>query len=100
MKKRIVCVCSLFVILLFSLLPSQAFAAGMDTRTLALINKPAVVMLYTESTADMPWHEFTVDNAINNAIQAELTPKIKDGSIDKDNFVSAYVQLYAKYLPK
>jgi len=57
------CAVALALVLLCAV-PARASAETKDTRTLAMINKPGVVMMYTEYTADMTWYEFTVDEAI------------------------------------
>jgi len=85
--------------MMIAIMPSVS-AEPMDTRTLAAVNKPAVVMLYTVWTADMTWYEFVANDSINDAIIADLTTMMKNGQVDENNFVSAYIQLYARYLPQ
>ena len=54
MKKRLV-TSILVALLLLITLPSTILAAQGDTRTLATLNKPGVVLIQTTWTADVTW---------------------------------------------
>ena len=79
--------------------PTVAFAEPLDTRTLAMVNKPGVVMLYTEYTADMTWYELSVnEDSISEAIVADLSVMVQNGQVSESNVWPTFVQLYAQYL--
>jgi hypothetical protein len=52
--------CLAFCICLICGLSGTAFAAdSIDPRTLAMVNKPGIVLVQTVWTADITWHEFS-----------------------------------------
>ncbi|MCL2826207.1 MAG: S1C family serine protease [Eggerthellaceae bacterium] len=88
-----------FAIAILAALPAVAMADTMDTRTLAMVNKPGVVLVYTDYTADMTWYEVGIDDGIWDDILADMTTMSNNGQLNTSNDVySAYVQLYAKYM--
>lgn len=76
-----------------------AATGPMDTRTLAMVNKPGVVMMSTQWTADMTWYEFAVDDTISDAILSDVLILMENGEIGEDDFMSVFIQLFAAYLP-
>lgn len=66
MKKRIFTIC-LAVLLILALLPINALAEQMDTRSMAMTHKPGVVMVCTEWTASMTLYEFSIDDGLWDA---------------------------------
>ncbi len=60
MKKRLAAVILAFL-LIFAAIPAVVTAETIDTRTLATINKPGVVLVNTTWTADVTWYEFAFD---------------------------------------
>ena len=73
--------------------------SAMDTRTLATVNKPGVVMLYTVWTANMTWYELGVKDELDDVISLELENMINKGQVTEANVWSTAIQLYAAYLP-
>ena len=96
--KRIIRVMSIVLAMTFllALSPMTALAAPMDTRTLAMINKPGVVLVYTEWTATMTLHEFSFDDSMFDVLAQQVEQLLRQGqlSADDDNAIySAIVQL-------
>lgn len=88
---------SLFVCLCMLLsLPSKAFAAeAMDTSTLAMINKPGVVLVQTQWTADITWYEFAFSSDFEGDLNAAIEELVLSGTISytEEAMYSAMVQL-------
>ncbi len=87
MKKRIAATLLIFAMLLAALLPGSALAAVMDTRTLATVNKPGVVLVQTVWTADVTWYEFAFDSSMEDDLIDEVARMIEDeeiGSSDQE----------------
>ncbi|NLC25308.1 MAG: hypothetical protein GX777_01580 [Fastidiosipila sp.] len=78
MKKRLVILILVFL-LVFTLMPVGITAAPVDTRTLATINKPGVVLIYTTWTADVTWYEFAFDDSLDADLTAEIELMIENG---------------------
>lgn len=81
MKKRITATLLILMMLLAILLPGTALAAVMDTRTLATVNKPGVVLVQTLWTADVTWYEFAFDDSMEDDLIDEVARMIEDGEI-------------------
>lgn len=94
MKTRIVVILLIAVMLLVAL-PGTAMAAVMDTRTLATVNKPGVVLVQTMWTADVTWYEFAFDSSMEDDLIEEVTRMIEDGEIGSSNqeIYQAMIQL-------
>ncbi len=88
------------VLLLFAALPMFAQAENMDTRTLATVNKPGVVLVYTTWTATMKLYEFTLDSSFEEAITEEILARVSTGEIasDEASIMSAYIQLFTQHM--
>ena len=71
MKKQLLSLILVFL-LAFMLLSAVVTAEPMDTRTLATINKPGVV-LFTYLTADVTWYEFAFDDSLEADLSAEVS---------------------------
>lgn len=81
---------------------TAASAEELDTRTMALINKPGVVFLYTTWSADVVIPGLVFDDAIWTDMDAYIQGMIDTGEMspeDPNNFVTAYMNLLTTYLP-
>lgn len=77
-------------------LTGTAFAADvMDTRTLAIINKPGIVLIQTIWTADITWYEFAFDSNFEQDLAIAIETLVVSGSIPNTEqaMYSAMVQL-------
>ena len=100
MKKKILAI-FLAAMLIMTLLPVNALAEPMDTRSLAMIHKPGVVMVATEWTASMTLYGFYIKDSLFDAVGEQVTDLIIQGkiSIDDDDAInSAIVQLVAQQM--
>jgi serine protease Do len=80
MKKRIA-VLLLIILMMTAMLPNTALAAPVDTRTLATVNKPGVVLVQTTWTADVTWYEFSFDSSLEEDLVYEVERMIEAGEI-------------------
>ncbi len=80
MRKRIAATL-LTIALVFTALPAPALAEVMDTRTLATVNKPGVVLVQTVWTADVTWYEFSFDSDMEEDLINEVSRMIEEGEI-------------------
>lgn len=80
MKKGIVAFL-LVVLLMTTALPIAAAAEDMDTRTLAMVNKPGVVLVQTIWTADVTWYEFAFIDSFEEDLITEVERMIDAGEI-------------------
>ena len=80
MKKRLV-ISILVALLLILWLPPAMLAAQGDTRTLATLNKPGVVLIQTTWTADVTWYEFSIDNSLETDLVDAVENMIENGQI-------------------
>jgi len=87
----------MLVFTFFAAIPLSS--ALIDTRTLAAVNKPGVVMLYTIWTADMTWYEIEVGDEIGDYIDAAISSLIASGQVTESNYWPTFIQLFATYLP-
>ncbi|MEI6101310.1 MAG: trypsin-like peptidase domain-containing protein [Eubacteriales bacterium] len=90
---------SIFLILPFS---TALAAEQTDTRTMAMINKPGVVLIYTTWSADVIIPEFNLDETIYSDMDANIQEQVDAGTMnpnDPTNFVSAYMNLLTDWLP-
>jgi len=89
--------CQIIVIALFII--SMAFhAQAADTRTLAMINKPGVVLVQTLWTADLTLYEFSFTNGFEDDLAQAIYDLIESGNIPntEEAMYSAMVQLMAE----
>ncbi len=86
--------------LLLISIPQAAYAAPMDTRTLATINKPGVVLVQTTWTADVTWYEFAIDESFSYDLEMELTRMVEAGEIGSTDqeLYQAMVGLMISYM--
>lgn len=91
----------IIVFILFAIIiPSTGIAssisyATIDTRSLAMINKPGVVLIQTVYTADITLYEFAFDSSFETDIINTITMWLEDGTIQntEEAMYSAMVQL-------
>lgn len=96
MKKLKKLACFFLCICLICGLSATAFGAeAMDTRILATVNKPGVVLVQTQWTADITWYEFSFDSNFEYDLAAAIESLVLDGSIPntEEAMYSAMVQL-------
>ncbi len=89
MRKSICCII-IAALFLLTLLPVAASAASMDTRTLAAINKPGVVMVYTEWTATMTLYEFSLDDSLFEVLSEQVAVMVEEGYLSPDDNTALY----------
>lgn len=91
---RILCLL-LAAVLLMALFPAAALAEPMDTRTLATINKPSVVIVWTTWTATMTLREFSFNDSLFETLEQQVAQLVSQGKVPNDNnaIYSALVQL-------
>lgn len=84
----------------FLLVPSFVSAeetedTTLSTRSLAMINKPGVVLVQTVWTADLTLYEFSLDSKFEEDILYTITAMVEEGSIPNDEYsmYSTMVQL-------
>lgn len=99
MKKRLV-ISILVALLLILWLPSAMLAAQGDTRTLATLNKPGVVLIQTTWTADVTWYEFSIDNSLETDLVDAVENMIANGQIGTSDqeIYQAMVALMIEYM--
>lgn len=81
---------------------TAASAEEMDTRTMAMVNKPGVVFLYTTWTADVVIPGLALDELIYSDMDYYVQSMIDTGEMSPDdpgNFVTAYITLLTEWLP-
>jgi len=86
--------------------PEEAEAAlaqsqEMDTRTMAMINKPGVVFLYTTWSADVIVPDIAIDEVIYDDMWADIEAQLDSGQMSDtpENYVHAYMYLLTEWLP-
>lgn len=94
----------LVVAMLFVFIPlsSASAAEPMDTRTMAMINKPGVVLIYTTWSANVVINDFAIDPQIYDDMDANIQEQVDSGIMNPDNpnnFVAAYLNLLTDWLP-
>lgn len=100
MKKRILAI-FLAALLLMTLLPVSALAEPMDTRSLAMIHKPGVVMVATEWTASMTLYGFYIKDSLFDAVGDQVADLVEQGKVsiyDDKAITSAFVQLVTQQM--
>jgi serine protease Do len=99
MKKRLV-TSILVALLLLITLPSTILAAQGDTRTLAILNKPGVVLIQTTWTADVTWYEFSIDDSLETDLVDAVESMIENGQIgtSEQEIYQAMVALMIDYM--
>jgi len=87
--------CLLCICLLLSLYGTVVAAETMDTRTLAMMNKPGVVLVQTQWTADITLYEFAFTNNLEIDLLAKIDSMVANGTIPntEEAVYSAMVQL-------
>ena len=76
-------------------------AQEMDTRTMAMINKPGVVFLYTTWSADVVVPDIAVDELIYDDMWYNIEAQLESGEMSDipENYVAAYMNLLTEWLP-
>jgi serine protease Do len=99
MKKRIG-ILLLAILIVLAMLPKTALAAPIDTRTLATVNKPGVVLVQTTWTADVTWYEFSFDSSMEDDLIYEVERMIESGEIgtSEQEIYQAMVWLMINYI--
>ncbi len=99
MKKRVFAL-YLAAFLVLTAFAGSAAAENIDTRTLATINKPGVVLVQTLWTADVTWSEFSFYDGFEEDLQYEVTRMVEDGEIaaTEEAILHAMVTLMADYM--
>ncbi len=95
--KRIACL--LLSFLLFLGASGDTFAAEpMDTRSLAMLNKPGVVLVQTRWTADITWYEFAFYDDFQELLSEAIEEMVVNGSIPNTEqaMYSAMVRLMSE----
>lgn len=92
--KKVVCL-AFCVCLLWGLASTAVAADTMDTRTLAMVNKPAVVLIQTQWTADITWYEITFYSDFEDDLIYTIEEMVTNGTIPntEEAMYSAMVQL-------
>ncbi|MDR3361230.1 MAG: trypsin-like peptidase domain-containing protein [Bifidobacteriaceae bacterium] len=81
---------------------SPAPGAGpVDTRTLARVNKPGVVLVQTVWTADVTWWEFQTTEGFEESILADVIAQVEAGQLgtSDEEIMHAVVAAFASQLP-
>ena len=97
--KRLICI---IAAALLGILPlSAASAQEMDTRTMAMINKPGVVFLYTTWSANVMVPDIAVDELIYDDMWYNIEAQLESGEMSDrpENYVAAYMNLMTEWLP-
>ncbi|MDR3085805.1 MAG: serine protease, partial [Christensenellaceae bacterium] len=99
MKKRILPVL-LAVLLLCTLLSTALAADAMDTRTLATVNKPGVVLVQTVWTADVTWYEFAFNDSMYDDLSDAVAGMVQYGQIGSsdEEIYRAMIVLMINYM--
>jgi S1-C subfamily serine protease/RNA polymerase subunit RPABC4/transcription elongation factor Spt4 len=94
-------ICIIAAVLLCILPLSAASAEEMDTRTMAMINKPGVVFLYTTWSADVIVPDIAIDEVIYDDMWADIEAQLDSGQMSDrpENYVAAYMNLMTQWLP-
>jgi serine protease Do len=106
MKKHVLKLLYLAMLLLVFIVPQSVMAKSpmtntpLDTRTLAMINKPGVVLVQTVWTADLTLYEFSFDDQLEEDLTKTVSKMIKKGQIpNTDQAVySTMVQLIIEHM--
>ncbi|HEY8500318.1 MAG TPA: trypsin-like peptidase domain-containing protein [Clostridia bacterium] len=88
--------CLALCICLICGLSGTAYAAdSIDPRTLAMVNKPGIVLVQTVWTADITWHEFSFRSDFEQDLVAAIELLVLEGAIPntEEAMYSAMVQL-------
>lgn len=98
MKKWI---CLIAAALLCVLPPAAASAQEMDTRTMAMVNKPGVVFLYTTWSADVIIPDIEIEDVIYDDMWTNIEAQLNSGEMSDrpENYVAAYMNLMTEWLP-
>lgn len=86
---------NLIIIVSFIQVPKQVSAEAISTRSLAMINKPGVVLLQTVWTADITFYEFSFAPEFEEDLIYTISAMVEEGTIANDEYsmYSAMVQL-------
>jgi serine protease Do len=106
MKKYVLKLFCVVMILVVFIIPQNVNAKSpltsptLDTRTLAMINKPGVVLVQTVWTADLTFYEFSFNNQLEKDLTKTITNMIKKGTIPNTEqaMYSTMVQLIIKHM--
>ena len=83
--KRFFAICIMVVVML-ALVPSAMAAEVMDTRTLAMVNKPGVILVYTQWTATVNWREIDLYNDYFYDLDSYVRYYISEGYISQNDY--------------
>ena len=99
--KRLICMVAAVLLALLPLTVASAQEEEMDTRTMAMINKPGVVLLYTTWSADVIVPDIMVDEVIYDDMWDNIAAQLDSGEMSDrpENYVSAYMTLMTEWLP-
>ncbi|MGI6168488.1 MAG: trypsin-like peptidase domain-containing protein [Christensenellales bacterium] len=92
--------CVFIIALMLMAFVGKAYAQTMDTRTLATINKPGVVLVQTTWTADVTWYEFALHSSLESDLAYEVDRMIANGEIGSSDqeIYQAMVMLMINYM--
>ena len=97
---KIVCI-ALAMVFLLAMMPAAASAEAMSVRELALINKPATVLVLSTWTADVTIKEFVIQDSLYTAINNKIKELINSGYVNENDDAkqwSIWVELLADYM--
>ena len=90
--KRIVRILSLVIIavMFMALVPLGTLAEEADIRTIATINKPGVVVVWSRWSAVLRIREFSLDDTLYEELEKQINQLVKDNKINKDDTNAVY----------
>ncbi len=99
--KRLLCLMTAVLLLLLPLSAAAAQEEEMDTRTMAMLNKPGVVLLYTTWSADVIVPDIAIDEVIYDDMWTNIESQLNSGEMSDrpENYVAAYMNLMTEWLP-
>jgi len=101
MKRRVKTLCATILVLLV-LMSTLSFGASaaetMDTRTLAMVNKPGVVLMYTTYTANVTWYEIEFRNSYYQDLNEVVWYYINEGIISESQYWQYMIYYMATYM--
>ena len=103
MKRITALFLALLIIMMFSLpsvTASEAPPLQMDSRTLATVNKPGVVLVQTIWSADVTWWEFSFTSDFEDDLLVAVLDMIEQGQIGttEQEIYAAMIYLLANYI--
>ncbi|MCL1835436.1 MAG: trypsin-like peptidase domain-containing protein [Oscillospiraceae bacterium] len=95
-KARAILTLALTIAILVALPGLLSASATMDTRTLATVNKPGVVMMYTEWTAYVTWYEIDLMNSFYEDLEYAAWWYINEGIFTADMYYPLMIYLMSE----